>query len=272
MASCHTSQSCQFLSEQSRATISSEWKLPGRLNKYHVCDEPANKQTQMCKVNVWPHINQPWPWGWLATLTRTLNPNSPQINRPVHVPTLQATPASNGPPCLRPQEAKSPSTQSERIIKESGTCCWSHRAFSGAFHLQPGPPLAGLSLELLGSTFACSMFGSGLPLPPPTHAPRLAEQQERDGDCIRVLLGLSGLTMAHFWWLAATYTQPPTELLVSVLVLCNFKLFLAWILICKVQYMKKKITVFKPFNIESAYSKTILKSPWKALNLRLAKA
>lgn len=36
--------------------------------------------------------------------------------------------------------------------------------------------------------------------------------------------------------------------------------------------MRKKIMAFKPFNIESAYSEMILKSPQKALNLRLAKA
>lgn len=95
-----------------------------------------NKQTQTCEVNGWPPINQPWPAGWLATLTRTLPTRSPLINRPIHVLTLQATPACNGPPCLRrpppPRKNKSPSTQPGKIIKGGGTCCWSHRAFPGA--------------------------------------------------------------------------------------------------------------------------------------------
>lgn len=139
--------------------------MPGELNKQRVCDEPANKQTQLCKVNGWLHTNQPWPRGRLAALTRrTVNTHGSPIKRPIHVPLLQAPPACNGPPCLRPQEAKSPSTQPEGIIKASGTCCRSHRACPGTSHLQPGlPHLAGCSLELLGSTFACSMFGSWPP-------------------------------------------------------------------------------------------------------------
>lgn len=126
----------------------------------------------MYKVNGWPHINQPWPWARLATLTRKLTTHGPQINKPIRVPTVQATPACNGPPCLRPQNTKSLGTQPGEIIEGGGTCCPSHRAFPGASHLPPGSlPPAGHSLELLGSTFACSIFGSQLPLPLPTLAP-----------------------------------------------------------------------------------------------------
>lgn len=124
--------------------------------------------------------------------------------------------------------------------KGGGTCCWSHRHFQA-------PPTCRLAPFLLLTTARSSGFHLCLlhfwvPSYPSLHPLLLwaLAEQLRDGDSIRVLLGLSGLTMAHFWWLAATYTQPPTELLVNVLVLCNFKLFLAWILICKVQYMKKK--------------------------------
>lgn len=129
--------------------------------------------------------------------TRGLRPTGPSVcgsSRP-HWPVT-------GLPVCRPGSRVSPTAQ-ERD-KGNGSCPRRRLASPTG----PGPPLASLPPAgripgLRGPTSRvppslAPSLGPAFPLPPPALA-RAQWNKESDGACIRALLGLSGLTMAHFW-------------------------------------------------------------------------
>lgn len=225
------------LFRQSRATTHVEGKLPGKPDPQGACEEPEASRTPL-----WEAVSQPpaAPAGARCPLrpeqkTRDPGRAGPSPGRPLraHRPVLAAPLA--GP-------------QAPRRLRTPGSCRGVRylprgRGASGTSHCSPAsssPPGPGLGPH----DGSGSMFGSRPP-PPSTCFLQAPQNKGSDGDPARVLLGLSGLTMARpVDWQLLTLSLP-----LSYWRACLFCAILncSW---PEYEYVRsstwRKITAFKP--------------------------